>query len=192
MTRELRAQKFDVALLLQNAFHAASLTWRAGIPERIGYARDGRSLLLTKAVPVPKPGEISAHEQFYYLELLRRAGWFDTLPDETFIARCFGGRSPARRRISVCRRAFQQFASRHRRRRILRLRQMLATGSVRRIGESFQSAVRCRHSVRHTHRSHGVLRHHRRHAPPAHGSHRKNHRRRSSCGALSVPSLHRQ
>jgi heptosyltransferase II len=82
---ELRAQKFDLALLLQNAFQAAWIAWRAGIPERIGYARDGRSPLLTKALPVPKLGEIPVHEQFYYLELLRRAGWLDTLPNESFI-----------------------------------------------------------------------------------------------------------
>ena len=85
MVGEIREQKFDKALLLQNAFEAAWFAWRAGIPERIGYARDGRSLLLTKAVPVPKPGEIPAHEQYYYLELLRRAGWLDSLPHETFI-----------------------------------------------------------------------------------------------------------
>src|SRR6267143_841875 len=83
---ELRVQKFDVALLLQNAFDAAWLAWRANIPERIGYARDGRNLLLTKPVPVPAPGEIPAHEKYYYLELLRRAGWMDSLPDESFIA----------------------------------------------------------------------------------------------------------
>lgn len=82
---KLRAQKFDVALLLQNAFEGAWIAWRAGIPERIGYARDGRSLLLTKAVAVPKPSEIPAHEQYYYLELLRRAGWLDSLPEESFI-----------------------------------------------------------------------------------------------------------
>ncbi len=82
---ELRKQKFDVALLLQNAFQAAWVVWRGGIPERIGYARDGRSLLLTKAVPVPKPGEIPLHEQYYYLELLRRVGWLDSLPNESFI-----------------------------------------------------------------------------------------------------------
>jgi heptosyltransferase-2 len=81
----LRARKFDTALLLQNAFGAAWLTWRAGIPERIGYARDGRSLLLTKAVRIPKPGEIPAHEQYYYLELLRRIGWLESLPNESFI-----------------------------------------------------------------------------------------------------------
>jgi heptosyltransferase-2 len=77
---ELRARHLDVALLLQNAFDAAWLAWRAHIPKRIGYARDARSLLLTKSIAVPKPGEIPPHEKFYYLELLRRAGWLDNLP----------------------------------------------------------------------------------------------------------------
>ena len=85
LASELRELKFDTALLLQNAFDAAWLAWRAKIPERIGYARDGRSFLLTKAVPVPGNGEIPAHEKFYYLELLRRAGWLDSVPDESFI-----------------------------------------------------------------------------------------------------------
>lgn len=83
---ELRSRAFDKALLLQNAFDAAWLAWRAHIPERVGYARDGRSLLLTKAVPVPKPGEIPAHEKFYYLELLRRAAWIESYEDVDSIA----------------------------------------------------------------------------------------------------------
>jgi heptosyltransferase II len=86
LATELRAQKFDVALLLQNAFDAAWLAWRAKIPERIGYARDARSFLLTKAVSLPRHGEIPAHERFYYLELLRRVGWLDSVLDETFIS----------------------------------------------------------------------------------------------------------
>ncbi|HKN21511.1 MAG TPA: glycosyltransferase family 9 protein, partial [Terracidiphilus sp.] len=86
LAAELRERKLDVALLLQNAFDAAWLAWRAGIPERIGYARDGRRLLLTKAIAVPKSGEIPAHEKFYYLELLRRAGWIDRLQDDAHIA----------------------------------------------------------------------------------------------------------
>src|SRR4029077_2082448 len=85
LAAELRERKFDTALLLQNAFDAAYLAWRANIPERIGYARDGRSFLLTKAVPLPRPGEIPAHEQFYYLELLRRAGWVDSVQATSFI-----------------------------------------------------------------------------------------------------------
>jgi heptosyltransferase II len=86
LASELRARKFDVALLLQNAFDAAWLAWRAGIPKRVGYARDGRSILLTEAIAVPKPGEIPAHERFYYLELLRRAGWIEKLPDVDHIS----------------------------------------------------------------------------------------------------------
>jgi heptosyltransferase-2 len=86
LAKELRVKKFDVALLLQNAFDAAWLAWRARIAQRIGYARDGRSLLLTKAVPVPKPGETPSHEKFYYLELLRRVGWLHDLPDDPHIA----------------------------------------------------------------------------------------------------------
>jgi heptosyltransferase II len=85
LAQEIRVHNFDTALLLQNAFDAAWLAWRAGISERIGYARDGRSLLLTKRIPVPKPGEIPVHEQFYYLELLRRVGWIDALPQQSCV-----------------------------------------------------------------------------------------------------------
>jgi heptosyltransferase II len=86
LARELRNRQFDSALLLQNAFDAAWLAWRAGIPERIGYARDGRGLLLTKAISVPKRGETPAHEQFYYLELLKRAGWIEAAVGEAEIS----------------------------------------------------------------------------------------------------------
>jgi heptosyltransferase-2 len=77
---DLRAQRFDCAILLQNAFEAAWIAWLARIPTRIGYKRDGRQLLLTHAVNVPKPGEIPRHERFYYLEMLRRARLIDGLP----------------------------------------------------------------------------------------------------------------
>ncbi|MCS7041963.1 MAG: lipopolysaccharide heptosyltransferase II [Bryobacteraceae bacterium] len=80
VARMLRQRGFDCALLLQNAFDAALLAWLAGIPRRIGYARDARRLLLTDAVPVPGRGEIPRHESFYYLELLRRIGWIEHLP----------------------------------------------------------------------------------------------------------------
>ena len=76
----MRAERFDGAILLQNAFDAALITWLADIPERIGYARDGRGMLLTQAIPVPEPGDIPRHERFYYLELLRRAGMMERFP----------------------------------------------------------------------------------------------------------------
>src|SRR5690349_19344275 len=71
MIRRLRAERFDCAILLQNAFEAALIARLAGIPRRIGYNRDGRGWLLTDAVQVPIAGEILRHERFYYLELLR-------------------------------------------------------------------------------------------------------------------------
>jgi heptosyltransferase-2 len=75
---ELRRERFDQAVLFQNAFEAAWLAWRAGIPVRIGYARDWRGPLLTSAVRVPEPGEIPRHESHYYLELLCRASWIES------------------------------------------------------------------------------------------------------------------
>jgi heptosyltransferase-2 len=76
----LREERFDGAILLQNAFDAALLAWLARIPQRIGYNRDARGLLLTRAIPVPEPGDIPRHERFYYLELLRRAGMIERFP----------------------------------------------------------------------------------------------------------------
>jgi len=80
LARGLRRERFDCAILLQNAFEAALLVWLAGIPKRIGFDRDGRGWLLTDPVAVPKPGDIPRHERFYYLELLRRAGVIDAMP----------------------------------------------------------------------------------------------------------------
>jgi lipopolysaccharide heptosyltransferase II len=70
---ELRARKFDCAVLLQNAFEAAALVRWAGIGMRVGYDRDARGWLLTHPIPVPMKGEIPRHQRFYYLELLKRA-----------------------------------------------------------------------------------------------------------------------
>lgn len=76
----LRAERFDRAILLQNAFEAALLVWLARIPVRIGYDRDGRGWLLTHPVRVPREGQIPRHQRYYYLELLRRAGLLAETP----------------------------------------------------------------------------------------------------------------
>ena len=96
LARELRAERFDCAILLQNAFEAALLARLAGIPKRIGYDRDGRGWLLTDALAVPKPGEIPRHERFYYLELLRRAGVIGELPASEVIRLSGAGKAAAR------------------------------------------------------------------------------------------------
>ena len=98
---QLRSRRFDCAILLQNAFEAAWIAWLARIPTRIGYKRDGRQLLLTRAVNVPKPGEIPRHERFYYLELLRRAGIIRALPESQEIRLGSGAVPSAKRVIGV-------------------------------------------------------------------------------------------
>lgn len=73
MAHTLRRGRFDAALLLQNAFDAALLAFMAGIPSRMGYARDGRRLLLTRPVPVTEE-ILSLHHAEYYLRLLSELG----------------------------------------------------------------------------------------------------------------------
>jgi lipopolysaccharide heptosyltransferase II len=73
LVRELKEERFDLAVLFQNAFHAAWMAYLARIPLRIGYARDGRSLLLHDAIEPPSPAAYG-HQVNYYLQLLFRAG----------------------------------------------------------------------------------------------------------------------
>ncbi|RJP25641.1 MAG: lipopolysaccharide heptosyltransferase II [Deltaproteobacteria bacterium] len=73
MASTLRRRRFDAAILLQNAFDAALLSFLAGIPARAGYATDGRRALLTDPVPLT-PDVLARHEVEYYLCLLERLG----------------------------------------------------------------------------------------------------------------------
>ncbi len=79
---KLRGAGFDTAFVFPNSFESAVVPWIARIPRRAGYDRDRRGLLLTQSIPPPLKGEVPAHERFYYLELLRRAGVIDCLPPE--------------------------------------------------------------------------------------------------------------
>ncbi|HVZ20844.1 MAG TPA: lipopolysaccharide heptosyltransferase II, partial [Vicinamibacterales bacterium] len=67
----IRAARPDVAILLPNSFAAAWLVRRAGVPERWGYARDVRRVLLTRAVARPPRG---LHQGEYYQHLVRALG----------------------------------------------------------------------------------------------------------------------
>lgn len=73
LARELREEKFDAAILLQNAFEAAFISMLAGIPVRAGYTTDGRGLLLTHRVRKSR-GIKDHHQVHYYQEMLRGLG----------------------------------------------------------------------------------------------------------------------
>ena len=60
--RRLRQGKFDLGLILPNSPRSAFELWRAGIPQRVGYARPWRNWFLTKAIP-PRPGAVSMHKR---------------------------------------------------------------------------------------------------------------------------------
>jgi heptosyltransferase II len=69
----LRRHQFDLAVLFQNAFEAAFLTWLAGITRRYGYATDGRVFFLTDPVAVPDRATL-IHQVGYYWNLLKPLG----------------------------------------------------------------------------------------------------------------------
>lgn len=73
LARKIRQYKFRSAVLLQNAFDAALIAALSGIPERIGYSRDGRGLLLTRAVSFNNSAA-KMHHVNYYLNLLASVG----------------------------------------------------------------------------------------------------------------------
>ncbi len=70
--RDLRKYRFDLAVLVQNAFEAALLSFFAGIPKRLGYNTDGRFFLLTHRIPCG-PAQKKLHQIDYYLGIIKGA-----------------------------------------------------------------------------------------------------------------------
>jgi len=73
LSGELKERGFDLAVLFQNAFDAAFISSVARIPERVGYARDLRTRLLTR--PVPFTDRVKGlHHVSYYINIIRELG----------------------------------------------------------------------------------------------------------------------
>jgi len=79
-SRKVRELSFDSGLLLTNSFGSALFFYLSGIPERWGYAADGRSLLLTKPIPRPK-SSAPRHQLHYYLDLVAGLGLQTPAPE---------------------------------------------------------------------------------------------------------------
>ncbi|HXC92647.1 MAG TPA: lipopolysaccharide heptosyltransferase II [Geobacteraceae bacterium] len=73
MAGELKSRSFDLAILLPNSLDSAFITWLARIPRRLGYATDGRGLLLTDRVPL-SARKLTGHQSGYYLAMLEHCG----------------------------------------------------------------------------------------------------------------------
>src|SRR5436309_9253514 len=68
ITRDIRNRQFDMALLLPNSFESALMMLLAGVPQRVGYATEGRQWMLTNGVTA---GSKSVHQMQYYLDLVK-------------------------------------------------------------------------------------------------------------------------
>jgi heptosyltransferase-2 len=80
VARRLRREQFDIALVFPNSPRSALEVFLARVPRRIGYARNGRGLLLTQAVP-PRAGAMRMHK-LSHAEIEQRIAQND--PRETF------------------------------------------------------------------------------------------------------------
>ncbi len=67
----IRGKGYDMAVALPNSFESALIFKLAGIPKIYGYNTDFRSVILTKAIPVPQDKD-TRHQVYYYLNLIEK------------------------------------------------------------------------------------------------------------------------
>ena len=67
--RAWRKEKFDLGIIFPNSFESALVAKLGKVKNRFGYAKDGRSFLLTDAVKVPD-WKNKRNEVYYYLNLV--------------------------------------------------------------------------------------------------------------------------
>jgi len=82
LARRLSKRNFDMAVLLPNSFRVAAMASMSGIPRRVGYERDGRSVLLTdRLLPRKARGRyLPVPTLDYYLGIARYLGAQDPDP----------------------------------------------------------------------------------------------------------------
>jgi heptosyltransferase II len=81
LSRELKSSRFDTGVLLANSFRTALLCRLAGVKRIVGYAREGRTMLLTDRLQPPreKDGSFTISPIIhYYLAIARYLGSDET------------------------------------------------------------------------------------------------------------------
>lgn len=77
----LRSRGVDSIVLLPNSLSTGVMAWLSGAPERIGFAKNGRGILLTKPIPIRSQGRSGKSVDWsrqpaidYYLHLAEQLG----------------------------------------------------------------------------------------------------------------------
>lgn len=73
IAKNVRKKRFDLVLILPRSFNSAMVSFVSNITERIGYAGDSRSILLTHSLPRDEKA-VSQHRVYYFLNLLSHFG----------------------------------------------------------------------------------------------------------------------
>ena len=77
---EIRARKFDLAILFPDSFASALWASLAGVPRRAGYSADARSFMLTHRA-APATDALQGHQAHYWLGMLRDTLGIAPVPD---------------------------------------------------------------------------------------------------------------
>jgi heptosyltransferase II len=77
--------RYELALVLPNSFASAFVPWRAGVPERWGYATDARGALLTRSCRVPASAR-GQSQVYYYRAMLEGLGLAVAGPPDASLA----------------------------------------------------------------------------------------------------------
>ena len=73
LIRRLKQERFDLAVLFTNSVRTAWIAWRSGAKRRVGFARDGRGILLTDRL-IPKSRKVPNPVLDEYLRLAGHLG----------------------------------------------------------------------------------------------------------------------
>jgi len=86
VSRSIRGKRFDLAVILPRSFRSAFQTYLAGIPVRIGYQDEGRSLFLTHKIRRNEE-VLRIHRVHYYRKLVESLGHLETIPSPRLVLR---------------------------------------------------------------------------------------------------------
>jgi heptosyltransferase II len=80
IANQLRARRFDLAILFPGSFQSALWVTLAGIPRRAGYSADSRGFMLSHRA-TPPPDALEGHQAYYWMAMVRETLGLPPVPD---------------------------------------------------------------------------------------------------------------